>query len=287
MIISKQHPLIKHIKQLMDKHSHRQKNQETLLEGAHLIDAFYTALEQGQLKNFHAASPRHAIFAAQALVESTEVQKIGQMTQQLNIPSHILHDDIWQHISAISPKFGVAWLVDMPDNLPANMPPVTVAYTNQETPFKGLILDHVQDAGNMGAIIRTAAAAGYQQIWLLGGAHAYAPKVLRAAMGGHYALDIHIHASNDAAQLLAHIQQHNIHILFTEKNAAQNLYQIQLPARHAWVLGNEGAGIHAMWRSCAHAQGVSIPQQGAVESLNVGHAAALCLYEALRRQHAS
>ncbi len=285
MITSKQHPLIKHIKQLIDKHSHRQKTQETLLEGAHLIDAFYTALKQGQLKNFHSASPRQAIFAEQALTESTEVQKIWQMTQQLNISSHVLHDDIWQHISAISPKFGVSWLVDMPDNLPANMP-VAAAYTAQKTPFKGLILDHVQDAGNMGAIIRTAAAAGYQQIWFLGGAHAYAPKVLRAAMGAHYALDLRIYASSDAPQLLAYIQQYNIHILFTEKNAAQNLYQIQLPMRHAWVLGNEGAGIQAMWRSCAHAQGVSIPQQGAVESLNVGHAAALCLYEALRRQYA-
>jgi TrmH family RNA methyltransferase len=142
-----------------------------------------------------------------------------------------------------------------------------------------LWLDRVQDPGNLGTLLRTAAAAGLKQAFLSAGcASAWSPKVLRSGQGAHFALQIHEHADLQALQ-----SRLAIPLAATTLEQARSLYDMDLRGPCAWLFGNEGRGVApellraAQWR-------IRIPQAGAVESLNVAAAAAVCLFEQRRQQ---
>jgi RNA methyltransferase, TrmH family len=141
-----------------------------------------------------------------------------------------------------------------------------------------LVLDRVQDAGNVGSMLRSAAAFGLQQVVALKGTAAlWSPKVLRAGMGAHFGL-----ALIDGAEpaLLDHLA---VPLVATSSHVGAELPQAPLPWPCAWVLGHEGQGVHAtLLARCALT--VRIPQPGGEESLNVAGAAAVCLYESARRR---
>lgn len=141
-----------------------------------------------------------------------------------------------------------------------------------------VILDRLQDAGNVGTILRNAAAMGFRQVLALRGTTAlWSPKVLRAGMGAHFGLRLIEGlepADLDALQLP---------LVATSSYATQQLHQLQLPSPCAWVMGHEGQGVQPeLLRRCALT--VGIPQPGGEESLNVGSAAAICLYESARQK---
>jgi len=142
-----------------------------------------------------------------------------------------------------------------------------------------LWLDRVQDPGNLGTLLRTAAAAGLRQAYLSDGcAAAWSPKVLRSGQGAHFALEIHEHAD-----LSALARRLDIPLAATTLEKAEILYVKDLRQPCVWLFGNEGQGVAgdllelADWR-------VHIPQSAAVESLNVAAAAAVCLFEQRRQQ---
>ena len=143
-----------------------------------------------------------------------------------------------------------------------------------------VVLDRLQDAGNVGSVLRSAAAFGFVQVLALEGtATLWSPKVLRAGMGAHFAL--RLVESLDAAALAAL----ELPLVATGSHAALALPEARLPADCAWVFGHEGQGVRPeLLARCALA--VRIPQPGGEESLNVAAAAAVCLYEALRRHGA-
>ena len=141
-----------------------------------------------------------------------------------------------------------------------------------------LWLDRVQDPGNLGTLLRTAAAAGLRQAYLSEGcASAWSSKVLRSGQGAHFALDIYEHVD-----LSALVRQLKIPLAATTLQRAELLYIKDLRKPCVWLFGNEGQGVdeklleQADWR-------VHIPQSAAVESLNVAAAAAVCLYEQRRQ----
>lgn len=142
-----------------------------------------------------------------------------------------------------------------------------------------VVLDRVQDAGNVGTLLRTAAAAGAGTVYCLRGcAGAWTPKVLRAAMGAHFALAVVEDASWD--EIEAALPRP---LYATAAQGAHDLYELDLRRDVGWVFGNEGAGVDpAILARCD--AGVRIPQRGEVESLNVAAAAAVCLYEGLRQR---
>ncbi|MGB3276559.1 MAG: RNA methyltransferase [Castellaniella sp.] len=180
----------------------------------------------------------------------------------------VLQDNLAAVLSQVEHGPAVFFIVDAPaPKLPAR---ITAGC---------LWLDRVQDPGNLGTLLRTAAAAGLKQAYLSDGcASAWSPKVLRSGQGAHFALEIHEHAD-----LSALTRQLDIPLAATTLERAEILYIKDLRQPCVWLFGNEGQGVAddlldlADWR-------VHIPQSTAVESLNVAAAAAVCLFEQRRQQ---
>lgn len=142
-----------------------------------------------------------------------------------------------------------------------------------------LWLDRVQDPGNVGTLLRTAAAVGMNAVYLSTGcAGAWTSKVLRSGQGAHFVLQIY-----ENRDLLALRDRLDVPLLATALEGAVSLYELGLPKDCAWVFGHEGRGVHPELLQHADAR-VFIPQADRVESLNVGVAAGVCLFEQ-RRQH--
>lgn len=135
-----------------------------------------------------------------------------------------------------------------------------------------VVLDRLQDAGNVGSILRSAAAFGVRQVLALKGTAAlWSPKVLRAGMGAHFALSLAEGLQPDDLAALT------VPLLATSSHAGMVLGQGSLPHPCAWVMGHEGQGVNdALMSRCTYT--VSIPQPGGEESLNVAAAAAICLF---------
>lgn len=151
-----------------------------------------------------------------------------------------------------------------------------------EEPAFLLVLDGVQDPHNLGACLRVADAVG---------AHAViAPKdravgltqtAIKVASGAAESVP-YITVTN-LARALREIKERGIHVIGTDAEAAEGLYEAQWPVATAWVLGAEGEGMRRLTRETCD-QRVTIPMLGSVQSLNVSVAAGVCLYEARRRR---
>jgi TrmH family RNA methyltransferase len=141
-----------------------------------------------------------------------------------------------------------------------------------------VVLDRLQDAGNVGNILRSASAFGFTQVIAIKGTAAlWSPKVLRAGMGAHFALKL-VEVATDAA--LTALQ---VPLLATSSHADRAIHEAALPWPCAWVMGHEGQGVSpALMQRCSEA--LRIPQPGGEESLNVAAAAAVCLYESARQR---
>jgi TrmH family RNA methyltransferase len=137
-----------------------------------------------------------------------------------------------------------------------------------------VVLDRLQDAGNVGSILRSAAALGVRQVVALKGTAALgSAKVLRAGMGAHFVLRLVEGAQGADLDALA------VPLLATSSYASECLGEAPLPHPAAWLFGHEGQGLsESLLARCDRT--LRIAQPGGEESLNVAAAAAICLYEA-------
>jgi TrmH family RNA methyltransferase len=141
------------------------------------------------------------------------------------------------------------------------------------------MLEDIQDPGNLGSILRSAAAAGIRQIFLSSHCvHAWSPRVLRAGMGAHFMTEIH-----EQCDLVALARAFKGKVIATSHRATATVFAQDLTGRIALVFGNEGSGISPALAAVAHAL-VAIPMPGSVESLNIAAAAAICLFERVRQR---
>lgn len=146
---------------------------------------------------------------------------------------------------------------------------------------KVLLLDGIQDPGNLGAILRTAEATGIRDIWLgPGTVDPYNPKVVRSAMGSLFRSRLR---RIDLRQAIADLQAQGFFVVSTNPRAEKTHFQCNYPNKTAVLLGNEGRGIHPDLEEMADAQ-VQIPMPGKVESLNVSVTAGILLYEMVRQE---
>jgi len=135
-----------------------------------------------------------------------------------------------------------------------------------------VVLDRLQDAGNAGSILRSAAAFGFKQVIALKGTAAlWAPKVLRAGMGAHFGLRLIEGVEADALDEL------KVPLVATSSHRGEWLHQARLPSPCAWLMGHEGQGVSPALEARA-THHIRIAQPGGEESLNVAAAAAICLH---------
>ena len=206
----------------------------------------------------------------------------------------IIPADCFSEITQIESSLGWGLVIEVPISSGANDDPGSNDPGSNETqPSAGrkalmqsavVIVDRIQDPGNLGALLRSAAAAGIAQCWCVTGTvDPWSPKVLRAAMGAHFQMTIR--QGVEAKQAIDACRLRGFHLLSTANQPdAVSLYSagLQLNQPIAWVFGQEGDGVAQEFLS--KAQVVVIPQTAAVESLNVAVAAGICFFEMRRRQ---
>lgn len=144
-----------------------------------------------------------------------------------------------------------------------------------------LLLEDLQDPGNVGSILRTAATAGVAQVFMSRRcAFAWSPKVLRAGQGGHFHLEIF-----EDVDLVAWAKNYRGTTIAAVASGGGSLFEADLREPMAIAIGNEGSGLsHALRGAAGHR--VTIPMSGDFESLNAAAAAAVCLFECVRQRGA-
>lgn len=253
-ITSPHNETLKHLKQLATSAKYRRRSGQTLLEGVHLCEGY---LQSG-------GQPQLVVYTDSAL-ENVEVAAIIDKCSPAK--KVLLGEANFRAISSVEHGIGIAFVIDMP-----------TMKAPESLKSSALLLEDVQDPGNLGTILRTAAAAGLGKVLLSSGsASAWSPKVLRAGMGAHFALEIY-----ENVDLKAAIQGAEVSVLATSLDATQNIYEHDLSGEAAWVFGNEGAGVsEQLLEVCT--QKMVIPQSSDVESLNVAASVAICLFEQRRQ----
>ena len=266
LITSKENPLFKEIRLLQATGSKGQKARiasgKALLEGIHLVqtwvgDPALSVLLTSELglQNNEIA---HAVYSH---LESCPDTRVFQLDSAL-----------WDLLSDLVNAPHVAGLLDLPKSCLTS--PQSIGTLAGDV----LILDRIQDAGNVGSILRSAAAAGFTQVIAITGcAHLWSSKVLRAGMGAHRLLDLYEGWSTQ--QVLSAV---TAPLLAATAEAECELFSLKDDLLHpvAWVMGSEGQGVSD--DLLAQAKGISIPIDPRVESLNVSTAAAVCLFETMR-----
>jgi TrmH family RNA methyltransferase len=259
MLTSLQNPLIKQIRKLHQAKVRREQ-QLFLLEGTHLLEA---ACEANRSFVTVCCTPEWQI-RYPALW-----QRMEQRAQRLELVS----TDVLKAISTTVEPDGIV---------------ATLEHTSPPIPqftSLGLILETIQDPGNLGTIIRTATAVGADGILLSkDSVDLEHPKVLRASAGQWFQLPMAT-SINLKAEIIRY-QQTGMQIIASSPTASLNYWQIDLQKPSLVLLGNEGAGLSSDLASLA-AHEVSIPLNPGVESLNVAISAALILYEATRQRRSS
>ncbi len=243
-ISSRDNPLLKELRRLAQDSTAYRKTGRFWVEGDHLCRA---ALLRAQ-------KPAIAVFAESAW--PVFAAEFGASAAKTILVPDVLFDSI----SGLESPSRLGFVFDLP------------ADTALQSGLASVILDRVQDAGNAGSILRSAAAFGFQQVIALKGTAAlWSPKVLRAGMGAHFALRL-VESVEPATLDGLHVP-----IIVTSSHQGELIHRQTLPWPCAWALGHEGQGVGAELMSRA-ALSVRIAQPGGEESLNVAAAAAICLH---------
>ncbi|SCK25056.1 RNA methyltransferase [Vogesella sp. LIG4] len=244
---------MKLLARLLDNARERRKHDVLVLEGIHLLQS---ALAAGWRP--------HAVYVNEAAAGKVELLALLASVD----PRHcqLVSTAVLSKVTALASPAEVLAICPRPAAASA-------------APGGGCVmLDDIQDPGNLGTILRCAAAANVREVFLSRGCvDVYSPKVLRAGMGAHFALNIH-----EAQDLPARLAAWPGRKLVTHLEGSVSLYGQDLRGPVAFVFGNEGAGVSEAVLAQADVR-VRIPMPGHAESLNVAMAATVCLFERVRQ----
>ena len=243
-IHSRDNPFVKDLRRLAQDTTAYRKQVRVWLEGDHLCRA---ALARG-------IQPAISVFS-ESFWPLAQVQYAQVATKTI-----VLDDALFGDISGLESPARMGFILDLPVGATLQPGAATV------------VLDRVQDAGNVGSILRSASAFGFRQVVAIKGSAAlWSPKVLRAGMGAHFALELIDGVEHNDLLAL------QVPLLVTSSHVGEFLHRATLPWPCAWVMGHEGQGVSAQLEERA-AMRIRIAQPGGEESLNVGAAAAICLH---------
>lgn len=269
-IASRDNPHFKALRKLCQSGRERRKTGLVLLDGMHLIEAYAAHCGWPAEIVVSESGARREEIAAYLARSADDASAPGTRTLLADtlLADTLFADTLFAELAAVDTPSGIMAVAAQPK--PARAPDMRA---------DAVLLDGVQDPGNVGSILRSAAAAGVRQVLLAGDcAHAWSPKTLRAAMGAHFLLDIH-----ENADLGTFLDGYGGQGAVTALDAATSLYAANLRGAVAWVFGSEGQGVRPEVAAAARLR-VRIPMPGATESLNVAAAAAVCLFETLRQR---
>jgi TrmH family RNA methyltransferase len=253
-ITSRDNPRLKEAARLIASSRERRKTGRCVLEGEHVIATY---------RRIH-GSPEMLLIAETAL-ELPAIQAL-----QTAIPAArtlVVASSAWAEFSQLPAAVGALAVVATPK-----------PHFERAGDFC-LLLEDVQDPGNVGSILRSAAAAGVAQVFLSAQcAFAWSPKVLRAGQGAHFHLEIY-----EDIDLAAWARNYRGRTVATVAEGGESLYAANLSGPIAIAIGNEGAGLSVALREAA-SLAATIPMPGRFESLNAAAAAAICLFERVRQR---
>jgi TrmH family RNA methyltransferase len=250
VLSSKDNPKVRHWQKLAQDGRYRRTRKRALIEGPHLLAA---ALGHG-----------HQPVAVLATEEGMANGEIRQLVERAGAKPVLLLPGVFRRI------------VDA-ENPPGVAAEIAIPLAKQAT-GNAVFLEGVQDPANVGAILRSAAAFGVTRVMLdRACADPWAPKALRAGMGGHFTLQI-----GDIADLAAALERFDGTVACTVPRGGLELREARLDGAVGWVFGAEGKGLSASILEKAKVR-VMIRMAEGNESLNVAAAAAICLYESFSR----
>lgn len=244
VITSKENALIKHALKLQDKKYRKQFNQY-IIEGERMV---FDALKHGQ-KFCH------------IIMQQGKLQHYDQLLDSTNATVSVISEELAKHISQTVNNQGIFAILEMPT-------------LNNDLTEKVLILDTIQDPGNMGTLLRTSAATNFKTVLLINCVDIYNDKVLRSTMGGIF----RVNCIQIKAEDLQQLTQNNYQI-FKADMKGENIFNYNQPKKpFALVIGNEGNGVSQQVSNyCTNT--LSIPMLNGVESLNAGVSGSILMYE--------
>ena len=256
-IRSRDNALVKQLVALAHSSRERRKAGLTVLDGIHLVQAYVKAVGEPI-----------AVMISESAQHRAEV--VALLSRCNNASQSVFADALMDSASTLdSPAFMMAIV------------PTPVAAAMDDNADVVLALEDVQDPGNVGSMCRSAAAAGVRHVALSKTcAFAWAPKVLRAAQGAHFSLNI-----NEGVDLVDFIKRFHGQVLALVPMAkgTKSLFEMDLRGPTVFLIGNEGAGLSDdVERAATHR--VTIPMPGKTESLNAAAAGAICLFELVRQR---
>lgn len=254
-ITSRDNPIFKFYKKLSENARERRAESKTLLDGVHLIESYRAVFGEPEVL---------IIPEGKSSVEAT-----GLIQSLEHIATVMLPTLMFAELTPVTSSTGVLALV--------NIPQLEVP----ESPVFALMLEDIQDPGNLGSMLRTAAAAGVDVVYLSASCtDAWSPKALRGGQGAQFVLPI-----VERADLVTELQNFTGNSYATTLQG-ESLYAQDLSQATVFVIGNEGAGLRKQTMAAA-TKCITIPmiasKLGSVESLNAGAAAAVCLFERMRQ----
>lgn len=257
-ISSTQNPGFKLLRDLISSSRARREHQAAWLEGERLCQAFIE----------HQPDQAPILVASQAVCLDHVPTAVQARCKEL----WLFDPKLYAEITQVETSIGWGLLIPL-----VPMPPI---HSDGDI----VVLDRLQDPGNAGSILRSAAAAGARALWCVQGTvDLWSPKVLRSGMGAHFVIQIQQDLS--AQEVRSACSQQKLRIFATgNHDQAQSLFdsRLRLSQPVAWIFGQEGSGVAVEFMASASV--ISIPQAAGVESLNVAAAAAVCLFESRRRK---
>ena len=258
VITSKDNEIVKHIRKLKDK-KYREENNEFIIEGIKL-------LEEAINEN---ANIKKVIICDDCNLENDIYNELKYEIAKLDCI--YVSEKIFEYISDVKSPQGIMAIIEKDTG-------------NKEIDYNEnviLILDNIQDPGNMGTILRTADSLNLKQIIISkGSSDVYNPKVVRSTMGAIFR--INIIESENLIKTVKDLKKHKISVVSTSLDTNKSIYDLEYN-KTAIIIGNEANGVSQELQDLSDNK-VKIPMLGKTESLNASVATAIILYEAMRNK---
>ena len=251
-------PLVRFLRKVRDGEDH----ERVFCEGLHLVEELIAS-----------HWPLQDVFCLPEMKD--EVRMFLARRQNPDTPLRTIAPHVLSFVSDLESPPGV---IAIGRKRPVKAPPA-------EKASLVLVLAGVQNPQNVGAVLRTGEAAGVSEVWTTGGtADPFRPKALRASSGSAFRLPVI--AAPSLAEVAAQVKARGVALLGATQNGKMDYDRVDWTKPSALVVGSEGKGFSDA-ELALFSQTVRIPMAGAVESLNVGNAAAICLFEAARQRRAA